>query len=99
MFKIFKLLDSNEKNSLALIILFIVVLGVVESVTFFLLQPIFNYFNSGQFDLQGPFLRFFYRLGQTDRLTDGQTDRQTDGKKFIKFFVCFKMKNIFQVNL
>ena len=59
MLKIFKLLDSNEKNSLVLIVLFIVVLGVVESVTFFLLQPIFNYFNSGQFDLQGPFLRFF----------------------------------------
>lgn len=59
MFKIFKLLDSNEKNSLVLIVLFIVVLAIVESVTFFLLHPIFNYFNSGQFDLQGPFLRFF----------------------------------------
>ena len=66
MYKFFKLLEDDEKKKLSLIVFFIVILGVAESETFFLLQPIFNHFNTGQFDVQIPVLKFFFKYLNLD---------------------------------
>jgi ABC-type bacteriocin/lantibiotic exporter with double-glycine peptidase domain len=66
MYKFFKLLEADEKKKISLLVFFIVILGVAESATFFLLQPIFNYFNTGQFDVQIPLLKFFFKYLNLD---------------------------------
>ena len=60
MFKILDLLDRNEKKKLIIIIILLVFLGVSESLTFFFLQPISNYFNNSEYNFQIPFFKNFF---------------------------------------
>jgi ABC-type bacteriocin/lantibiotic exporter with double-glycine peptidase domain len=59
MFKILELLDNNEKKKLTIIIFLLVFLGVAESLTFFFLHPISNYFSDNEYNFQIPFLNNF----------------------------------------
>jgi ATP-binding cassette, subfamily B, bacterial PglK len=60
MFKILKLLGQNEKKQLIFIIIFIVFLGISESLTFFFLKPIFNHFNESESTFQITYLKNFF---------------------------------------
>jgi ABC-type bacteriocin/lantibiotic exporter with double-glycine peptidase domain len=60
--KILKLLDDNEKNKVVLIIFLLVFLGICEALTFFFLQPIFNYFSNNEYNFKIPYLSNFFDI-------------------------------------
>jgi ABC-type multidrug transport system fused ATPase/permease subunit len=62
MLKISKLLNLTEKKKIIYIIFFIILLGICETLTFFFLQPILNYFNTDKYDFKIIFFDKFLNI-------------------------------------